>query len=43
MAVPADLESAMRAAVDAWKRNDGAAAKIHLEKASELARKIGYL
>jgi tetratricopeptide (TPR) repeat protein len=43
MAIPADLESAMRAAVDAWKGNDRAAAKIHLEKASELAREMGYL
>jgi hypothetical protein len=30
-------------AVDAWKGNDRAAAKIHLEKASELAREMGYL
>jgi tetratricopeptide (TPR) repeat protein len=43
MAIPADLESAMRAAVEAWKGNDRAAAKIHLEKAAELAREIGYL
>ena len=43
MAIPADLESAMRAAVDAWKGNDRATARIHLEKASELAREMGYL
>jgi predicted ATPase/class 3 adenylate cyclase len=43
MAVPSDLESAMRASVNAWKGNDRNTAKIHLEKASELAREMGYL
>jgi tetratricopeptide (TPR) repeat protein len=43
MAISADLESTMQGAVDAWKGNDRAAAKIHLEKASELAREMGYL
>ena len=43
MAICADLDSAMQGAVDAWKGNDRAAAKIHLEKASELACEMGYL
>ena len=42
-AVPADLESAMRASINAWKGNDRNAAKIQLEKAANLAREIGYL
>lgn len=43
MAVPADLESAMRASVNAWKGNDRNTAKIQLEKAANLARQTGYL
>jgi tetratricopeptide (TPR) repeat protein len=43
MAISADLESAMQGAVDAWKGNDRAAAKIQLEKAANLARQTGYL
>ena len=42
-AAPADLESAMRASVNAWKGNDRNTAKIQLEKAANLAREIGYL
>jgi hypothetical protein len=43
MAVSADLESAMRASVNAWKGNDPNTAKIQLERAADLARAIGYL
>jgi tetratricopeptide (TPR) repeat protein len=43
MAIPAELESAMQGAVDAWKRNDRETAKVSLAKASDLAREIGCL
>jgi hypothetical protein len=43
MAIPGDLESAMRVAVDAWERNDQDTAKFNLEKTANLARQIGYL
>jgi class 3 adenylate cyclase/predicted ATPase len=43
MAVSADLESAMRASVNAWKGNDPNTAKIQLERVADLARAIGYL
>lgn len=43
MAVPSNLESAMRASVNAWKGNDRNTARIQLEKAANLARQTGYL
>jgi len=43
MAIPADLEAQMRAAVDACKKNDQREANLHLKKAADLARDIGYL
>jgi class 3 adenylate cyclase/tetratricopeptide (TPR) repeat protein len=43
MAIPGDLESAMRVAVDAWERNDQDTAKFNLGKTANLARQIGYL
>ena len=43
MAIPADLEAQMRAAVDACKKNDQREANLHLKKATDLARDIGYL
>jgi hypothetical protein len=33
----------MRAAVDACKKNDQRKANLHLKKAADLARDIGYL
>jgi tetratricopeptide (TPR) repeat protein len=43
MAIPADLEAQMRAAVDAWKKNNQSEANLHLKKVADLAREIGYL
>ena len=43
MAIPMDLETALRSAVNAWKENDRAMADLHLKKAADLAKKIGYL
>ena len=43
MAIPADLEAQMRAAVDAREKNDQREANLHLKKAADLARDIGYL
>jgi hypothetical protein len=43
MAIPTDLETALRSAVSAWKENDLVTADHHLKKAADLAKKIGYL
>ena len=43
MAIPTDLETAVRSAVNAWKENDPVMADHHLKKAADLAKKIGYL
>ena len=43
MAIPTELETAVRSAVNAWKENDPAMADHHLKKAADLAKKIGYL
>jgi hypothetical protein len=43
MAIPTELETAVRSAVNAWKENDPAMADHHFKKAADLAKKIGYL
>jgi class 3 adenylate cyclase len=43
MAIPADLETQMRAAVDARNANEQTKANVHLKKAADRAREIGYL
>jgi class 3 adenylate cyclase/tetratricopeptide (TPR) repeat protein len=43
MAIPTDLETAVRSAVNAWKENDPVTADHHLKKGADLAKKIGYL
>jgi hypothetical protein len=43
MAIPADLEAQMRAAVDAWNANEQTKANVHLKKTADRAREIGYL
>ena len=43
MAIPEQLEMQMRAAVDAWRRNDQTESNFHLKKAADLARELGYL
>ena len=43
MAIPTDLETAVRSAINAWKKNDPVTADHHLKKAADVAKKIGYL
>lgn len=43
MAIPAALETELRAASEAWKAEDHAATRRCLEKVTDLARNIGYL